>query len=38
MVALKELSGLNDFKELDDTAMVDVAEHAKIKEHIENDL
>jgi len=37
MVALKELLKLNDFKKLDDTAMVDVAEHAEIKDFAEND-
>ena len=37
MVVLKELLNLNDFKKLDDAAMVDVAEHAEIKEYVEND-
>lgn len=37
MVDLKELLGLNDFKKLDDAAMVDIAEHAEIKEFAEND-
>jgi len=37
MVDLKELLGLNDFKKLDDAAMVDIAEHAVIKEYAEND-
>jgi HD-like signal output (HDOD) protein len=37
MVDLKELLGLKDFKKLDDAAMVDVAEHAVIKEYAEND-
>ena len=37
MVDLKELLKLNDFKNLDDAAMVDVAEHADIKEFAEND-
>ena len=33
MVELKELLNLNDFKKLDDTAVVDIAEHAEIKAH-----
>ena len=37
MVDLKELLNLNDFKKLDDAAMVDVAEHAEIKGYVEND-
>lgn len=37
MVDLKELLKLNDFKKLDDAAMVDVAEHAVIKDYAEND-
>ncbi|GMR16438.1 MAG: hypothetical protein BMS9Abin31_0773 [Gammaproteobacteria bacterium] len=37
MVDLKELLGLNDFKKLDDAAVVDVAEHAEIKGYAEND-
>ena len=37
MVDLKELLDLNDFKKLDDAAMVDVAEHAEIKNYLEND-
>lgn len=37
MVDLKELLDLNDFKKLDDAAMVDVAEHAEIKSYLEND-
>lgn len=37
MVDLKELLDLNDFKNLDDTAMVDIAEHACIKDFAEND-
>ena len=37
MVDLKELLGLKDFKKLDDAAMVDIAEHAVIKEYAEND-
>jgi HD-like signal output (HDOD) protein len=37
MVDLKELLDLNDFKKLDDAAMVDIAEHAEIKNYLEND-
>lgn len=37
MVDLKELLTLNDFKNLDDAAMVDVAEHASIVEYKTND-
>lgn len=37
MVDLEELLRLNDFKKLADAAMVDVAEHAQIKEYPEND-
>ena len=37
MVDLKELLDLNDFKKLEDAAMVDVAEHAEIKNYPEND-
>lgn len=37
MVDLKELLDLNDFKNLDDAAMVDIAEHASIKDFAEND-
>jgi len=37
MVELKELLNLNDFKKLDDTAMVDVAEHAEIKGYKKDD-
>ena len=37
MVDLKELLNLYDFKKLDDAAMVDIAEHAVIKKHEEND-
>lgn len=37
MVDLKELLDLNDFKKLDDGAMVDIAEHAEILEYAEND-
>jgi len=37
MVDLKELLGLNDFRKLDDAAMVDIAEHAVIKEYVENE-
>ena len=37
MVDLKELLSLNDFKKLDDAAMVDIAEHAEIKNYNEND-
>ena len=37
MVELKELLNLNDFKKLDDTAMVDIAEHAEIKAHAVDD-
>ena len=37
MVDLKELLTLNDFKNLDDAAMVDVAEHASIVEYQTND-
>ena len=37
MVDLKELLDLNDFKKLDDAAMVDLAEHAVIKDYVEND-
>ena len=33
MVDLKELLALNDFKNLDDTAMVDIAEHAMFVEY-----
>lgn len=34
MVDLKELLDLNDFKKLDDAAMVDIAEHAEIKDYV----
>lgn len=37
MVDLKELLGLNDFKKLDDAAMVDLAEHAEINAYEIND-
>ncbi|MCW8986053.1 MAG: HDOD domain-containing protein [Gammaproteobacteria bacterium] len=37
MVDLKELLVLNDFKKLDDAAMVDVAEHALIIDYAENE-
>ena len=37
MVDLKELLNLNDFKKLDDAAMVDIAEHASIIDYAEND-
>ena len=37
MVDLKELLELNDFKKLDDAAMVDIAEHAEIKSYQIND-
>lgn len=37
MVDLKELLALNDFKNLDDAAMVDLAEHASIVEYQPND-
>lgn len=37
MVDLKELLGLDDFKKLDDAAMVDIAEHAVINDFAEND-
>ena len=37
MVELKQLLALNDFKNLDDTSMVDIAEHAKLVEYQEND-
>ena len=37
MVDLKELLNLNDFKKLDDAAMVDIAEHASITDYKEND-
>jgi len=37
MVDLKELLDLNDFKKLDDATMVDVAEHAIIKEYAAED-
>lgn len=37
MVDLKELLGVKDFEKLDDTAMVDVAEHAEIIDFKEND-
>ena len=37
MVDLKELLNLNDFKKLDDAAMVDIAENAEIKEYVDND-
>ena len=37
MVDLKELLTLNDFKKLDDAAMVDIAEHAEVKNFQEND-
>ena len=36
MVDLKELLNLNDFKKLDDIALVDIAEHAEIKDFAEN--
>lgn len=36
MVELKILLGVNDFKKLDDTAMVDLAEHAEIKAYAAN--
>lgn len=37
MVDLKELLGLNDFKKLDDAAIVDIAESASINKYDEND-
>ena len=37
MVDLKELLNLNDFKNLDDSAMIDVAEHTSIKNLSVND-
>lgn len=37
MVDLKELLNLNDFKKLNDAAMVDIAEHAEIKDFQENE-
>ncbi len=37
MIDLKELLNLKDFKNLNDAAMVDIAEHASIKDFSEND-